>query len=111
MANKSPKWIFHKKYENLMYYIARALQLKEDKYDIRHNMGIGNTFGYVLLHTDKLYVRVGQLSKEYGIELMYKSCRDRNDQVGGKMKYLNVDMLHYPEDIMSKFRDVIAGKE
>lgn len=102
-----------KKYIPLFNYIVRAMKLEKDKYRI-YNIDHPEAIGSVHLHTQHLYVKIGNDLLHYIDEkkykFLYRWCWDISDPTGGEEKYMLLRDLHDPDKVMRNFNNVIESK-
>lgn len=104
------KEIFHKRYERLCHYIAKALGFKPGEYNIKHYYGGIATFGEVELRTKHIYMRI-MASTDADInrynKFFYRYHKNNTDMIGGMSRWGDFADLHHPEKILKMFNYAI----
>src|SRR5262249_6523585 len=63
--------------------------------------------GEITLHADRLYVQVSQSAMGYDSGILFRSCRDRRDYVGGMNNFASLDLLRRPGELARRIK--LAG--
>lgn len=84
------KKAFHRDGMSFLRKLARALGLAEGTYDVRSNAGGVAVSGEVTLHSDDLYVQLGESFVGVGVQVLYRSCSSRKDYTGGRNHFAPV---------------------
>jgi hypothetical protein len=100
------KRLFHKLARRQLRWLAQALKLTPEDYDLRSNPAGIAVSGEVTLHGDHLYVQVGQPVMGYDTGILFRTCKGRKDYIGGRNNFASLDLLHKPEDLARKIREV-----
>ena len=87
---------FHRTAKAQLKKVAEAMGLTPDQYDLRSNKGGIAVSGEVTLHTDSVYVQVGQFFHT-PLNVLYRTCKGRKDYSGGSNHYCTADALEDPE--------------
>jgi hypothetical protein len=118
MAKQLTKNGFHRKYRAVLEAFAARLGLGAHEYEVRSNKGGPAVLGEVVLHSDKLYVAVGSTTWDNASgkgDFLYRSCRGRQDYVGGRNYFLPIADLDGPHKrpahVVAAFRGVMAQAE
>lgn len=101
---------FHIKYDNLCKFIVRAMDLYP--FRIIHTKSKTGV-GYVILHTQDLYVMFGH--DHYWVlcetdMFCYKWCKNLNNSNGGNYRYMLIKDLHNPDKVINVFKNIIEEK-
>lgn len=101
---------WHNKYDLLFHKIAKALQLEDWEYEIRHVRGYSWTLGNIYFHTTRLYVVIlgNSYSDSEENTFTYRSCNGIEDSRGGKSYTMPLKCFHNPEYVLKEFRRVMA---
>lgn len=95
---------FHRKAARLLKTLATVLGLEGSQYDIRSNKGGIAVCGEVTLHTDSLYVQVGQMALGSGYEVMFRQCEGREDYCGKHNHFTSAKRLDDVQDFAEGLR-------
>ena len=87
--------------------MAAALGFAPCAFDLRSNEGGIAVSGEVTLHADHLYVQVSQPATGSDTGVLFRSCRDRRDYVGGVNNFAALDLLHRPDELARRIK--LAG--
>lgn len=91
--NESGKSQFHKEAKKVLRKIAKNLGLVKGEFEIRSNQsGIAGS-GDVKLHTDTLYVSIGQSSMGERGQVLFRSCQGLKDFSGGVNNFMSARQL------------------
>ena len=101
------KRLFHMYARGQLLALAAALGLGDGDYDICSNEAGIAVSGEVTLHTDRIYVQVSQSAMGYDSGILFRSCRDRRDYVGGVNNFASLDLLHRPDELARRIK--LAG--
>lgn len=93
--NEDAKTLFHSLAKSVCKEIAAALELPKGSFDIRSNMAGIAVSGEVVLHGENIYVMLDQSSMKDSF--MFRSCKGRQDYVGGPNQWAEwKDLLDFP---------------
>jgi hypothetical protein len=95
---------FHTHARRQLRALAAALGLGDDHYDLRSNEGGIAVSGEVTLHADRLYVQASQPATRTDTGILFRSCRDRRDYVGGVNNFASLDLLHRPDELARRIK-------
>jgi hypothetical protein len=99
------KRLFHMHGRRRLLELAKALGLGAGDYDLRSNEAGIAVSGEVTLHADRLYVQVSQTAIGYDCGMiLFRSCGDRRDYVGGSNNFASLDLLHRPPELADLIR-------
>lgn len=85
---------WHERVMQAMHNLAKALGYKKGNYDVRSNKAGIAVSGEVTLHTDDIYVQVGQPSfGSWDRAILVRTCKGRKDYTGGPNNFFAVEML------------------
>jgi hypothetical protein len=101
------KRLFHIHARRQLLALAAALGFAPCAFDLRSNQGGVAVSGEVTLHADRLYVQVSQPATGSDTGIMFRSCRDRSDYVGGVNNFASLDLLHQPAALARRIK--LAG--
>lgn len=101
------KRLFHSNAQRQLKALAAALGLATSAYDLRSNRGGQAVSGEVTLHADYLYVQVSQPATGADTGILFRSCQDRRDYIGGVNNFTSLDLLHRPAELAHRIR--LAG--
>ncbi len=87
----SKKYHFKKDSKKLLKWVAENLGLGKGSYEVRFNAGGPAVSGEAVLHAEKLYVTILELSQ--GVRVMYRTCRGRKDYSGGPNNWCPIEHL------------------
>ncbi len=73
---------WHRMCGRLLKELAEDLCLHPDTYEVRSNKGGDAVRGEVTLHSDRLYVQIGEQAFENDLGVLYRRCRGRRDFAG-----------------------------
>lgn len=95
---------FHRRAARQLKTLATVLGLQGSEYDIRSNKGGIAVCGEVTLHTDSLYIQVGQVALGKGYEVMFRTCEGRQDYCGKHNKFTSAKRLDDVQDFAEGLR-------
>jgi hypothetical protein len=101
------KRLFHTHARRQLLALAAELGLGDGDYDLHSNEAGIAVSGEITLHADRLYVQVSQSSMGAEHSILFRSCRDRRDYVGGVNNFASLDMLHRPAELARQIK--LAG--
>jgi hypothetical protein len=101
------KRLFHTHARRQLLALAAALGLGDGDYDLSSNEAGIAVSGEITLHADRLYVQVSQSCMGPDASILFRSCRDRRDYVGGVNNFASLDMLHCPDELARRI--ILAG--
>jgi hypothetical protein len=101
------KRLFHIHARRQLLALAAALGLGDDHYDLRSNEAGIAVSGEITLHANHLYVQVSQSAMGPDSSILFRSCRDRRDCVGGVNNFASLDLLHRPHELARRIK--LAG--
>lgn len=87
-----------------MTRLAQALGLKRDEFQIRSNMAGVACSGEIILHAAHLYIQFDLGCMGPGREVMFRSCKGREDYVGGRNHFASVAELIEPIRLAERIR-------
>jgi hypothetical protein len=97
---------FHRLARRQLKLLAAALRLSPNQYDLRNNRAGIAVSGEVTLHTDDLYVQASQPFGAFDSGVLIRTCQGRRDYVGGPNNFASLDLLHRPDQLALKIRQV-----
>ncbi len=101
-ASEKLKELFHLHGKAMLRQIAKDLGYESGNYAVCSNKGGIAGSGEITLHTDDLYIQFAQ-SCGQGLEILYRTCKDRKDYSGGHNHWLSfIDLRDY-ESTLEKF--------
>ena len=100
------KSLFHTFARCQLRKLAIALRLPPHAYDLRSNKAGIAVSGEVTLHADHLYVQVSQPFGGFDTGVLFRTCSGRKDYVGGPNHFASLDVLHRPDELARRVRDV-----
>jgi hypothetical protein len=95
--------------KKLAKFIAKSLGLQKGSYTVRWNPGGDAVSGEVVLHTEHLYINLGQSC--LGNQFMYRWVKDQNDYIGGRNRWMNFTELLNIDLAIATFKNVMNQKE
>jgi hypothetical protein len=98
------KRLFHRHAQRQLKALAAALGLTDDQYDLRSNEAGPAVSGEITLHAPWLYVQVSQSAMGPNASILFRSCRDRHDYIGGVNNFAPIDLLHRPAELARRIR-------
>jgi hypothetical protein len=101
------KRLFHAQARRRLLELAAALGFAPCAFDLRSNEGGIAVSGEVTLHADRLYVQASQPATGSDTGILFRSCRDRRDYVGGVNNFASLDLLHRPDELARRIK--LAG--
>ncbi len=101
------KRLFHVHARRQLIELAAALGFADGDFDLRSNEAGIAVSGEVTLHHHRLYVQVSQSAMGPDAGILFRSCRDRRDYVGGVNNFASLDLLHRPAELARRIR--LAG--
>lgn len=108
-CDPAEKRAFHAAGRATLRALAKAMGLNKGEYDIRSNMGGIAVSGEITLHTESVYVQIGQFFS--GREVMYRTCQGRKDYTGGENRYARVWELENPDGfVYNHLRPLLRGQ-
>src|SRR5271170_5045476 len=93
------KRLFHTHARRRLLELGAALCFSPGAFDLRSNEGGIAVSGEVTFHADHLYVQVSQPAAGSNTGILFRSCRDRRDYVGGVNNFASLDLLHRPREL------------
>lgn len=100
------KSLFHTFARCQLRKLAIALRLPPHAYDLRSNKAGIAVSGEVILHADHLYVQVSQPFGGFDTGILFRTCSGRKDYVGGSNHFGSLDVLHRPDELARRIREV-----
>lgn len=88
---------FHSEGQKAMRALAKALQLESSQYEVRSCRGGPAVSGEIILHTEKCYVQLSLGLCGLDNEVLYRTCRGRDDYTGGRNHFAGVRDLVDPQ--------------
>ena len=101
------KRLFHTQARRQLLRFAAALGFAPCAFDLRSNEGGIAVSGEVTLHADRLYVQVSQPATGSDTGILFRSCENRRDYVGGVNNFASLDLLHRPDELARRIK--LAG--
>jgi hypothetical protein len=95
---------FHREAQRRLRQLATALGFARGDYDLRSNQGGIAVSGEVTMHAEHLYVQASQPAFAGNTGILFRTCRDRQDYVGGCNHFASLDELHDPERLANIIR-------
>ena len=99
------KRLFHNHARRQLKQLAAALTLVPGDYDLRSNQGGIAVSGEVTLHADHLYVQACQPATGHDSGVLFRTCKDREDYVGGPNNFASLDLLNRPEELARRIKE------
>jgi hypothetical protein len=99
------KRLFHTQARRQLKKLADALGLPPDGFDLRSNKAGIAVSGEITLHADHLYVQVCQPATGSDTGVLFRTCRDRKDYIGGANNFASLDLLHQPEELARRIKE------
>jgi hypothetical protein len=93
------KRAFHDQTRRRLRELATALGLSRDECDLRSNLAGIAVSGEITLHGDRIYVQVSQSVTGPDSGILFRTCEDRQDYVGGANNFASLDLLHRPREL------------
>jgi len=87
------KKAFHREGAKFLRAIAQALNLPDDRFDVRSNKGGPAVSGEVTLHGESLYVQLSDSLGGPGVSVLFRSCKGRKDYTGGPNNHTGMKRL------------------
>ncbi len=109
--NLESKQKFHKAAKSALNKLAKHLNLNKEDYSIRVNAGGISVSGEVVLHHEKFYLDISQSCLGKGKEIMYRSCKGKNDYTGGTNNFTSVSLLDKDIDSLASKIKVLLEKQ
>lgn len=100
------KRLFHSRAKSQLRRLATALGLEPDSYDLRSNEAGIAVSGEIAPHGDHFYVQVSQSAMGYHGGILFRTCKDRKDYVGGQNNFVSLDLLNKPGELAHWIREV-----
>jgi len=108
-AGHRNKELFHMRGKALLKFIAKDLDYAPGKSDIRSNKSGVAGSGEITLHSEDLYIQFSQSCGGSKMEIMYRTCKGRNDYRGGTNNWLSfIDLRDY-QKVIQKFCSLRLG--
>jgi hypothetical protein len=106
------KRAFHSNARRQLKQLAVALGLQPGNYDFRSNQGGCAVSGEVTLHADRLYVQACQPATGHDSGILFRTCRNRKDYVGGPNNFASLDLLNRPDELARLIKQAcrVGGK-
>jgi len=89
--NESNKDQFHRAGKKALKALATKLELPEGSFDVRSNKGGIAVSGEVTLHSNNLYVQISESFTGRGLQVMFRTCKGRNDYTGGQNNFADIE--------------------
>lgn len=99
------KRLFHSRARSQLRRLATALGLPPGSYDLRSNPAGIAVSGEITLHTDWVYVQASQSAMGSDNGILFRSCKGRQDYVGGLNNFASLDLLNRPEELALRIRE------
>ena len=96
---------FHTAARARLRQLAKALSFQPKSFDLRSNLGGIAVSGEAVLHTDCLYVQVCQPATGHDSGILFRTCKGRNDYVGGPNNFASLDLLNHPGELSRRIRE------
>lgn len=84
---------FHREAKKLLRIVAKTMGLSAKDYDLSSNMAGTAVSGEITLHTDSLYISVGQRYMANGCDVLVRACEGRKDYTGKKNHWVPASAL------------------
>jgi hypothetical protein len=84
---------FHRKGKKVFRRVAVCMGLRPGEYNVRSNKAGVAVSGEIILHTDSVYLQLEQSILGDDSALLMRSCKGRNDYVGGMNHFAPIDAL------------------
>ena len=105
-AGHRNKELFHMRGKALLKFIAKDLGYVPGECDIRSNKSGVAGSGEITLHTEDLYIQLSQSCGGGGLEVLYRTCKNRQDYCGGSNNWLSfIDLRDY-QRVIRKFGSI-----
>jgi hypothetical protein len=101
--NPDLKAVFHQRGKVLLARIAQDLGYAKGGYDLRSNTGGIAVSGDITLHTDDLYIQFAQCCGGPSLDILYRDCKDRQDFIGGRNRFMRFDDLRDYATALARF--------
>ena len=82
------KKAFHLRAKRQLRRVAKLMGIPKGTYEVRSNLGGIAVSGEVTLHSNTLYVQVFQPAGYERAEILYRTCKGREDYTGGRNNVL-----------------------
>jgi hypothetical protein len=99
------KRLFHSRARSQLRRLADPLGLEPSAYDLRSNYAGMAVSGEAILHADRLYVQVCQPATGHDSGILFRTCKGRNDYVGGPNNFASLDLLNHPDALSRRIRE------
>jgi hypothetical protein len=97
---------FHRSARRQLRQLAVALGLSADQFDLRSNRAGVAVSGEITLHSETLYVQASQPFGGFDSGILIRTCAGRKDYVGGRNNFASLDLLHCPQELAQRIRQV-----
>jgi len=94
------KRAFHSRARSQLRRLASALGLKPGSFDLRSSYGGIAVSGEAILHTE-----VCQPATGHDSGILFRTCKGRNDYVGGPNNFASLDLLNHPDELSRRIRE------
>jgi hypothetical protein len=98
------KRAFHRHARRQLKFLADALGLPPQSYELRSNAGGIAVSGEVTMHADHVYVQACQPATGQDSGLMFRACRGRKDYHGGPNNFASLDLLNRPDKLARRIK-------
>ena len=102
--DSAAKATFHKEGRKAMTRLAKALGLQRGQFELRSNMAGIACSGEITIHSADLYIQFDLGCMGPGHEVMFRSCKGREDYVGGRNHFASVAELIEPARLAERIR-------
>ncbi len=98
------KRAFHSEGRTAMRRLAEALQLADDRFEIRSNRAGPACSGEITLHGDEVWVQLslGHLGPDH--EVLFRRVRGRGDHIGDRNRWASIRELLSPDRFADRLR-------
>ena len=100
--NAEEKSLFHAEAKKALRSLAAAAGLTPSEYDLRSNIAGPAVSGEAVLHTDQLYIMVSKTLTTPGKEVLYRTCKGRQDYTGSSNSYADIAVLTDPRKFLAR---------
>lgn len=103
------KKLFHAKGRAALRALAKELRLPRDSFTIRTCEGGIAVSGEVILHGERIYIRISQPVTGADSGVLIRSCNARRDYEGGRNHFAPLSLLDEPAALAGYVRAVMSG--
>lgn len=95
--NETNKAQFHRAATKALKALATKLDLNKENHEVRSNKGGIAVSGEVTLHSDNLYIQISESFNGKGLQVLFRTCKGRQDYSGGQNNYVTIERFEQPE--------------